>query len=240
MGIEMQNIFGIIIDVCIVVFLLVGVGVGYKKGILGSVIVLLSSVVSAKVAYFFRGWLAGILYENFPFFNFSGNLDGVSAINIIIYEFVAFIILWFVLTLVCSFLSYALKLDRLSAILAEKFKIINKILGLVIGAAESYLFVYFVALAGIFAANMFGYNMDNTLASRIYRTPLLNETFTTSYDALNEIVTLSSGYQNPEERIYYNKDAFDILIKYNLISQEDVDSLVEDGKIIVDGSKQEQ
>ena len=115
--------------------------------------------------------------------------------------------------------------------LVTKLRIPNKILGVVVGFVESYLFVYFAVMICMFAANVFDFKMENRLANYIFETPILHDTFEPTYNALTDITLLAKEYENSNDKMAFNADAVEILVKYDLVTEENIELLIEQGKI---------
>ena len=71
---------------------------------------------------------------------------------------------------------------------------------------------------------------DSSLATNILNnTPVLTEQFKEPKAAIDEILDLSNTYKNDKEG--YNAKAFEILIKYNVISKDQAQKLITRKKI---------
>ena len=180
-----------------------------------------------------KGPLSIYLYTNLPFFDLGGFFEGLSVLNVIIYELIAFIILWVLFSIILGILAKVFKLEKLLMTIVAKLRLPNKILGGIFGFLEMYLFVYFFVLIAMFFANFNNYDMDDRLASYVFKTPLLYETFSPTYGALEDIIEIADAYKNNNDKISLNEDAIDILIEYNILDQETVDLLVNNGKLDV-------
>lgn len=234
MEIQLHNTFGIIVDILIVVFLIIGVVVGYKRGFLENTVRFIGSIIAIVIAYLLKDPLSVFLYTHLPFFSLSGKLEGITVINVIIYELISFIILWIGISIILAILAKLLRLERLTMTLVTKLRIPNKILGVIVSFAESYIFVYFLVLISMFVASIYNFNMEDRLASYVFKTPILHETFSPTYNALLDISSIATKYESSNDKIAFNADAVEILIKYNLVSQENIDLLIEQGKIQIE------
>ena len=77
---------------------------------------------------------------------------------------------------------------------------------------------------------------QSSLATNILNnTPVLTKYFEEPKKAIDEILQLSELYNDDKEA--YNKSAFEILIKYNVISKEQATKLLEKDKIKISGAK---
>lgn len=233
MNVSLVKGFGFIVDFLIIVFLLAGIVGGYKKGFLESTIRLIGNIITFLGAYLLKGPLSIYLYTNLPFFKLDGFFEGLSVLNVIIYELIAFVILWVLFSIILGILVKVFKLERLMMMIVTKLRIPNKFLGAVFGFLEMYLFVYFFVLIAIFFANFNSYDMNKRLASYVFKTPLLYETFAPTYNALEDIVEITLKYENSNDKVSLNTEALGILIEYDLIDEEDINTLIGDNKIEV-------
>ena len=92
-----------ILDILIIIFILFGAVLGFKRGFTKEVVEAIGFVVVVIVAYFLKNPLSVIMYEYLPFFKF-GLLKNIEILNILIYEALAFIICIIILSLVLKVL----------------------------------------------------------------------------------------------------------------------------------------
>ena len=71
-----------IVDIVILIIILLGAVIGFKRGFTRSLVSALGFIVIAILAYFLKNPLSILLYENLPFFKFGGILKGVTVLNI--------------------------------------------------------------------------------------------------------------------------------------------------------------
>ena len=83
-----------ITDVLIILFIALGGAVGYRNGFIREGIHFIGIVLITIIAFLFKDSLMILLYENLPFFNFFGVIKGVTAINILFYQILSFIIIF--------------------------------------------------------------------------------------------------------------------------------------------------
>ena len=86
-----------------------------------------------------------ILYEYLPFYNFFGIIRGLSAINILLYQMLAFLIIFAALTFVLRVLLVITGLIEWLLKLTIFLRGISKIVGIFVGALEYYVYI-FIAL----------------------------------------------------------------------------------------------
>ena len=85
---------GAVVDVSIILILLMGAVVGFKRGIFKSAVMFIGAIVVIVLAYSLKNPVANLLYSFMPFFNFAGDFEGLTTLNLIIYEAIAFVIVY--------------------------------------------------------------------------------------------------------------------------------------------------
>ena len=226
-----NNMGSIIINVILLVLLGAGIYSGYKKGFLESSVRFLGTVVAFIGAYLFKNPISVFLYTHLPFFNFSGAFKGIAILNVIVYELVAFLLLFtlimIVIKVVCKITGLV---DRLLSLILL-FGLPNKILGAVVGFIESIIILYFLSFGVKFACNFNNINLPESLMDDIVNIPVLNTTFGDTLSSLDEITSLAKEYEDQQDKDEFNKQAIDVLLKYEIISKENLQILIDSGKI---------
>lgn len=216
-----------VVDACIIVFLLLGAVLGFKKGLIKSVVTLVGTILVVVLSFTLKNSVAAFLYTYFPFFNV-----GIEALNILIYEGIAFLLVFCVLNIL---LQIIIKISGIVETIL-KFTIIlgipSKILGAIFGFLEMYVFI-FVILFSLAQFNVHNSLItDSKLANKILsNTPFISNVLENSYNATKEVVNLNKNYMNSKDKKALNEKGIEILIKYNVISKENVNKLIEKGKL---------
>lgn len=226
--------FGIL-DAIIILFLLMGALVGFKRGVIKSATMFIGAIIVIFLSYSLKNPVSKVLYSIFPFFNFAGDFEGLTVLNIVIYEAIAFVLVYIVLM---SILQVIIKITGgIETIL--KFTIVlgipSKLLGALFGLLETFLFV-FVALfllQQIPTTNSFV--KESLLGNKIVNnSPILSNISEEYYKAFEEILSIKDqNYQNKEE---YNRKSLEILLKYNIVKKDAVEELIEKGKLKIPNS----
>ena len=103
-----------LVDAFLVIFIIMGGVVGFKNGAIKEGMNFVGIILVALIAFIFKDKLMVVLYENLPFFDFFGLIKGISAVNILFYQLISFIIifmaLYFVLTFVIPPSSFVFKI----------------------------------------------------------------------------------------------------------------------------------
>ena len=176
------------------------------------------------------------MYENMPFMNFGGILSGISVLNIIVYELLAFLLvaglLLFIYKLIISFTNIIETILKATVIL----EIPSKIIGLIVGFIEGIVVVFIL----LFVMMQFNVTRDYIRESKLSeniltKTPILGNATSAVYNSLQEIYTLADTYKDSPNRDQVNLEALDILLKYKLIDTNNARVLVDTGKLTMPG-----
>ena len=91
-----------IVDAIIILIILMGAVIGFKNGVIRQTVSLVGFLLVIILAFLLKNPLSLWMYEHLPFFNFWGILKGVTVINILLYEVIAFLILVAIFTTAIS------------------------------------------------------------------------------------------------------------------------------------------
>jgi len=220
-----------IVDLVIILFLILEIYSGYKKGFLESSIRFLGYIAAIIGAYFLKNPVSVFMYTHLPFFKLGGLFKGVSILNIIIYEVIAFILVFVVLLIVLKIVAKLTGLVEKLLSFVFLLGIPGKILGALVGFIQGLVILYFVVFLFKIGANLFGYNMKPSLADDVLNIPVLANTFGDTMKSLDEITSLATQYENTKDKSEFNDYAITILLKYNVITKENLQILIDDGKV---------
>ncbi len=207
-----------IIDAVIFLMLLCGAVVGFKKGIIKSVVSLVGTLLVLWLSFYLKNPIAIFLYTHFPFFNFS-----IDAINILVYEAIAFLIVFSLLSIVLRVII------RISGIIETLLKctiilaIPSKILGAIFGFIEYYIFTFLILFL-LASLNINSELITNSkLADKILsNTPFISSIAQNSYQAIKDFSNINKENISQKEK---NTKAIDTLLKYNIINKENLREL---------------
>ena len=143
-----------ILDAVIILGLLLGAVLGFKRGIIKSAVMFGGTILVIVLAYLLKNPISIILYTYLPFFKLGGIFQGVSVINILIYEAIAFLITFSILMLILKIIIAVSTLLEKILNATVVLGIPSKILGALFGICEAFLFI-FVGLYAIFQFNLF-------------------------------------------------------------------------------------
>ena len=119
-----------IIDAIIIILLLFGAVVGFKAGVIKSAVYFLGTLLIIFLSFQLKNPIYVFLYLHLPFFNFGGELAGVTVFNILIYEGIAFLIVFAILEVLLKVVVFASGILESLLRLTIVFGLFSKILGL--------------------------------------------------------------------------------------------------------------
>lgn len=221
-----------ILDILIIIFILFGAVLGFKRGFTKEVVEALGFIAVVIVAYFLKNPLSVIMYEYLPFFKI-GLLKNVEILNILVYEGLAFIICIILLSIVLKILltitSIFEKIINATIILS----IPSKIAGAIVGILYHYVFVFIVLY--ILSLTIFDVDfIDNSKYKDkiLDNTPILSSLADKSVNVINEFIVLKDNYSDKEiSEAEFNYQAIELFLKYEIITPESLKKLIEEGKI---------
>ncbi len=221
-----------IIDAIIFLIILMGAVVGFKNGVIRQTVSLVGFLLVIILAFILKNPLSLWMYEHLPFFNFWGILKGVTVINILLYEVLAFLILVAIFSIILKIILMAAKIIEKILEFTVILGIPSKILGIFVGALEYYLFVFvllYVVTLPIFDTKSI---KESKFAVNILeKTPVLSSYTEDATKVLNDFVTLKDKYEKSSNSEEFNKDALKVLLEYKVVDVKSVDKLVERNKI---------
>ena len=220
-----------VVDVVIVVLLILGGVAGFKAGVIKKLTDFLGMFAVVILAFYLKNYISVIMYENLPFFNFFGLINGINALNILLYEVIAFLVIFILLL-------FGLKVILLATGLIEKIlkatvilSIPSKILGIIVGVIEMYVYIFLVlviATLPVFDSSflkdskMANYILDNTLVL----SNVSNE-ITDIYGDVYDIIDNRKDKSNEE----MNEEILKVLIDKKVVTKESAKKLVERNKV---------
>ena len=218
-------------DIIILIALAFGAVGGFKAGVIKKTADFVGMFIIVILAFYLKNYLSVIMYENLPFFNFWGFIKGLDAINILFYETLAFIIVFmallFVLRVVLTVTGLIEKLLKATIILS----IPSKLLGIVVGVIEMYVYVFLILIVLTLPIFDLPYVRESKTANFIINnTPILSgisEDMINIYDDVYDVV-INKNSKTDEQ---LNNDITKILIDNNVITKESARKLVERNKL---------
>ncbi len=221
----MLNVFSIGI-VLILIGYLIG---GWKNGVVKETASIIGIIIVFFVSYFLMGIVGNFLCTILPFFKF----DGLVSLNILIYQAIAFILLFSILMGVYRLL---LKISNgLQKIINATIILIipSKILGAIIGLITGWITIFIVLLVLLVPLKDFDQFKDSKMNNIVlFHTPVLSDTVKPFTKGALEIYDVSSKIANKDiEMNEANLKSIDIMLKYKLVDKDTVENLVKNKKL---------
>lgn len=219
------------IDAIIILIILLGGVIGFKEGAIKRLTSVIGLIVVVILSFILKNYLSVLFYENLPFFNLWGIFKGIQVINIIFYEALAFLLVASVLMIIYHVLLFVTgtieKILKATIILS----IPSKLIGFFIGLIENYIWVYLA----LFILTLPIFKIPDLYESKVAtfmlkETPILSRYTKKTLDIYEDIyeVIENKGSKSTEK---VNEEALDIMLKYEIITVESVDKLIEKNKI---------
>ena len=158
----------ILLDIIILLIIILGTLAGVKKGLLKTLVGVVGLVAIVIISYTLRLPLANFLIDTLPFFEFGGVIEGLTSLNVLIYNVIAFIVifvlLYCVLNIVIALTGFIDTLLKFTVI----WIIPSKIGGGILGFIESWVFVYLVLLYISISLFIISKDLDDSVTLYIF------------------------------------------------------------------------
>ncbi len=224
-----------IVDVVIILLIVMGAAMGFKRGFTRELVGFIGFIVVVIASFALKNTVSVWMYEYLPFFSYGGVFKGVSVINILIYEVVAFIVVFIVLQILLKVLLFITGIFEKILDFTIILGVFSKILGAILGAAEYFIYVFIILY--ILSLPIFDFNFLNDSKykdSILNNTPILSGYIDNSLVVIDEFVELKDKYEVAGTANEFNLEALDLFLEYKVITVENVDKLVEKNKLNID------
>lgn len=217
-----------ILDIALILILFMFAVGGFRKGAIKEAVSLVGIVAVFVIAFLLKGVLGNLLCKFLPFFDFAGNLEGVTVLNILLYQLVAFIIIYSLLfsvyVIVVKISSGIQKLVNMTIVLW----IPSKIIGALIAFVTGYIVVFAVLLVLLIPLKDSNLFKDSKVANYIvYDSPILSSSSESISNSINEIYDLSEELSRGKiDKNEANLQTMDILLKYKIVNPKTAKQLV--------------
>lgn len=225
-----------IADAIIILFILMCTITGMRRGGIRETVNVIGNFLIIIISFKAMGGVASLLYKFMPFLSMGLLGISLSALNILVYQIIAFTIVYLILSVLFRLVLVATRVvDKIISSLIL-FNGLSSLLGAVVGFLGGYImtFVILVVISVPLADASFLH--DSKLNQFILqKTPILTGLTTPISSATHDIyqvtTKISKDANKFENSAIYNAEILDIMLKYQAVSVETVDSLVEQGKL---------
>ena len=222
-----------IIDAIIILILLMGAVIGFKQGAIKKTVSFVGTFAIIIIAFMFKNDLSVLFYENLPFFDFWGAFKGIQVLNIILYEIIAFLVVFSLLFIVLRMLIVITGFAELLLKATIFLAIPSKILGIFVGLIEYYVYVFIVLFViSLPVFNLVDLNESKFAGTILNNTPLLSGLADDTVEVYTEVYNIidNRGNKSTEE---LNEEVLTFMLDKKAISYESAKSLIDQNKVFV-------
>ena len=171
------------------------------------------------------------MYENLPFFNFFGLINGIDTLNILLYEVIAFLVIFiallFVLKVVLMLTGLVEKILKATVILS----IPSKLLGIVVGVIEMYVYLFLILVIVSLPIFDSSFLKDSKMNNFILNnTPVLSGVSKEIIDIYGDVYNIIDNRKNKTNE-QLNEEILKVLIDKKVVTKESAKKLVDRNKI---------
>lgn len=220
-----------VVDVIIIVLLILGGVAGFKAGVIKKLTDFIGMFVVIILAFYLKNYISVIMYENLPFFNFFGLINGIDALNILLYEVIAFLVIFiallFVLKVVLMLTGLVEKILKATVILS----IPSKLLGIVVGVIEMYVYLFLILVIVSLPIFDSSFLKDSKMNNFILNnTPVLSGVSEKIIDIYGDVYNIIDNRKNKTNE-QLNEEILKVLIDKKVVTKESAKKLVDKNKI---------
>ena len=220
-----------VVDVIIIALLILGGVAGFKAGVIKKLTDFIGMFVVIILAFYLKNYISVIMYENLPFFNFFGLINGIDALNILLYEVIAFLVIFiallFVLKVVLMLTGLVEKILKATVILS----IPSKLLGIVVGVIEMYVYLFLILVIVSLPIFDSSFLKDSEMNNFILNnTPVLSGVSEEIIDIYGDVYNIIDNRKNKTNE-QLNEEILKVLIDKKVVTKESAKKLVDRNKI---------
>jgi len=221
-----------VLDIGIILILIMSFIVGFKTGVMRELVSFIGIIVVFIISFELKGVIGNILCKYLPFFKFSGGIAGLPIINILIYQTIAFLLIFSLLlgiyAVALNFSKFLQKIINMTIVLWLP----SKILGGIVSAIKTWSIIFVILLVISVPLSSVDIFHDSIMVKTILnKTPILNIIAGPFTNATEDIYELSKEIKNKDNPDKINKEAIDIMLKYNIVDKRTIMMLIVKNKI---------
>lgn len=219
----------ILLDLIILIILLLFVVEGLKRGVIKEIVSLVGIIIVFILAFSLKGVIGNILCYILPFFEFSGAIKGFITLNILIYQMIAFLL---VFCLLLSIYEICLKISKFIQKIVNMTIILilpSKLLGALVSLIKGIILVYVLLLLVVVPFGNESWVKNSSLTNIIvFHTPIISRYTNNFIKPVKEIYDLGEDVADKNITINQaNLKALDIMLKYKVVSKRTINRLIE-------------
>ena len=218
------------IDYIVVLILILGMLYGMKKGFLNGIVSLAGIIISTIIAFVLKGFLSNVYIKGLPFIEFGGKFKGITSLNILMYDALAFITIF----LLCmSIVHIVLKVTGILQKIIDYSVVLtlpSKILGAIIGLVNAFIII-FITLFVLININstrekVYESKIGNYIIGEAFLVSDVTDDYYDSVKVINKVLDECDSNKKICNALVANT-----LIKYNIITKEDTLKLIDSHKL---------
>lgn len=219
-----MNIFDIGIVLLFIMFLITG----FKRGVIKELVALVGIILVFIISFSLKGVIGNILCTFLPFFKFTGPIAGMTTINILMYQTIAFMI---VFSILLSLYALALKISKYLQKLVNLTIILwlpSKVLGAIVSFVKGYIVLFAVFLVLMIPLKNQAIFYESSIINFIlYKTPIISNSTKNYTTAITEVYDLGSNLSKKEISVEEaNKKSLAIMLRYSIVDKSTVENLI--------------
>lgn len=227
-----------IIDILVIIIIVLYGLYGMKRGFIKSLVSLIGLILVFIISYLLKDSLAEWMSLNLPFFEFGGSFKGATILNVVIYQAIAFLIIFCVLYAIYGIIvhvsSLAERILKLTVILAIPSKIGGFIIGILEGAIISLILIVVLSLPVL----NFDLIRESTIRKYLYNnSPIIGNITSNTNNSIDEIIELKETFENNEDKEGFNLSCMDILLKHKVVKTDYLEKLINSEKLKINKDK---
>lgn len=226
-----------LVDYVILAILLLAALIGFRNGIINSIVTFVGTLLVIVLAFYLKNPVSSLLYNILPFFSLGGKFAGVTVFNILIYEGISYlatiVILATILGIIGKVTGAIGKLVNNALILGFPSKILGALCGLLQGYILAFIVVF---LLGLISSTSTLVNESKYADILITKTPVLSKIVGNTYNSITEVYNICVNYEDDKDKTLANQESLTVLLKYNILSTESADKLIEKNKLDFNGA----
>ena len=219
-----------LISLAVIIFFAV---LGYKRGVIKTGVQFIGLSAVLILAFSLKNYLANFLMKYLPFFDLFGSFKGITSLNVLIYNLLAFIFLFVIfyclLSIVLSLSDIVNKIVELTIVLERPSKILGAILGFIEGVTVAFVMTFVLFHVPATEALVGGSKFSIVL---LERTPLIGTMAVPTVLTLEDINGAIVNKTENETADDLNFKVINKLIYHRMITKETAQDLVDNKKIV--------
>ena len=220
------------IDILIIILLIFFGISGLKRGFFKELVMFVGTILVFYLAYKFKDPLGNWFLLRLPMFDFPNMFKGVSSLNILLYQLLAFVIVLALLLVVYNIILAITHVFEKILKLTIVLGIPSKILGFILGILEGYVIVFVI----LFFLNQPAFSFKPFMESKLTNRILTSSPVLTNITS-NMVETIENIYELKDEKNTntLNYKLLDMMLEQKVVDYKTANELYQNKKIVFEG-----